>query len=100
MEPGETLEATLVREVEEEIGVVPVAFVPIGTIADPNAAETDPVADHMYAVQTWSGGEPSAPGDEHSELGWFDLPAASGLPDLALGEYRDVVRRALGLLAA
>lgn len=37
VEPGETLEAALAREAGEEIGVVPTAFRPVGTIADPNA---------------------------------------------------------------
>ena len=96
VEPGETLEAALVREAGEEIGVVPTAFRPIGTIADPNATETDPVTYHMYAVEAWSGGEPAALSDEHSELRWFGLEAASSLPDLALVEYRRVFRMALG----
>ena len=83
VEPGETLEAALVREVGEEVGVAPTAFRPLGTIADPNAAGDDPVTYHMYAVEAWSGGEPSALGDEHSELRWFNLPDASSLPDLS-----------------
>lgn len=97
VEPGETLEAALVREVGEEVGVVPAAFRQIGTIADPNASSGDPVTYYMYVVAAWRGGEPSALGDEHSELRWFDLPTASGLPDLALADYRTVFRRALGL---
>lgn len=96
VEPGETLEAALVREVGEEIGVVPAAFRPIGTIADPNAASADPATYHLYAVEAWSGGEPSALGDEHSELRWFDLRTASHLPDLALSEYRRMFTLALG----
>ena len=96
VEAGETLEAALVREAGEEIGVVPTAFRPIGTIADPNATAADPVAYHMYVVEAWSGGEPSALGDEHSELRWFSLQVASSLPDLALSQYRSVFRKALG----
>ena len=88
VEPGETLEAALVREVEEEIGVTPRAFTRVSTMSDPKAAETDPVTFHMFAVQTWIGGEPSMLGDEHSELRWFDLPAASGLPELAPCQFK------------
>ena len=84
VELGETLEAALVREVGEEIGVVPVMFSPLGTIANPNADPTDPVTYHFFAVQAWTGDEPYALGDEHSELGWFDLPTAPGLPDFWL----------------
>lgn len=97
VEPGEALEAALRRELREEIGVTPLAATPLGVIADPNAAADDPAAYHMYAVRAWSGGEPGALGDEHSGLGWFDLAAALALPDLALGEYRQVIRKALAL---
>jgi mutator protein MutT len=97
VEPGETLEVALLREVGEEVGVIPTSFRPIDTIADPNATKADPVTYHMFAVKAWSGGEPFALGDEHSELGWFDLPDASALPDLALGEYRGVFSKALGI---
>ena len=97
VEPGETLEAALAREIGEEIGVVPTAFRPLSTIADPNATRADPVTYHVYAVEAWSGGEPSLLGDEHSELRWFGWQAASSLPDLALGEYRHVFRKAFSL---
>lgn len=95
VEPGETLGAALVREVGEEIGLVPTAFRPIGTIVDPNATPDDPVIYHLYVVEAWTGGEPVALGDEHSELRWFDPEAAIGLPDLALDDYRDVIERML-----
>ena len=36
LEPGETLEEALIREVEEEIGVTPTAFSRLTTIAEPN----------------------------------------------------------------
>lgn len=36
-------------------------------------------------------------GDEHSELGWFSPRTAANFPDLALDEYRQVFREALGL---
>lgn len=104
VEESETLEAALVREVGEEIGVVPTAFRPLDAIADPNAPRADPVtyhlADpvtyHLFAVDAWSGGEPSLLGDEHSELRWSDLRTACDLPGLALDDYRRVFRMALG----
>lgn len=95
-EPGETLEAALVREVGEEIGAVPTAFRPIGAIADPHATDIDPITYHLYVVEAWDGGEPSMLGDEHSDLRWFDLRAASRLSDLALAEYRRVLEELLG----
>ena len=90
-------ERAAVREVREEVGVVPTAWRRLRTITDPNASDADPVVYHMYAVDAWEGGEPVALGDEHSELGWFSPRTAANFPDLALDEYRQVFREALGL---
>ena len=87
-EPGETLIEALVREVQEEVGVTPTTCEFIGTISDPNAPETDPATYHMYGVTAWEGGEPTLFSNEHTELQWFAVVAASALPDLALEEYR------------
>lgn len=86
----------MAREAAEEIGVVSTTFRPIGTIADPNATAVDPVTYHMYLVEAWNGSELFVLGDEHSELRWFGLRAASSLRDLALSKYRGVFREALG----
>lgn len=95
VETGETLDAALVREAREEIGVVPTVFRRWGAIADPKAPASDPVAYHLFVVDAWDGGEPVALGDEHSELRWFVARAACALPDLALDEYRRVFAEAL-----
>ena len=87
-EPGETLIEALVREVQEEVGVTPTTCEFIGTISDPNTPETDPATYHMYRITAWEGGEPILLGNEHTELQWFAVVAASALPDLALEEYR------------
>ena len=95
MKPGEALDVALVREVGEEIGVVPTAFRTIGTIADLNASPDDPVIYYLYVVEAWTGGEPVALGDEHAEQRWFEPEAAIKLPDLAPAEYRDAIARAI-----
>jgi hypothetical protein len=43
----------------------------------------------MYAVTGWHG-EPEILDQEHSELRWFALSAATALPDLALEAYRSL----------
>lgn len=93
IEPGETLEQALVRELREEMGIVPVAFDALATIADPNA----PATYHLYAVTQWQG-EPAIQDEEHSELRWLAPSAAARLPDLALEEYRPLLERLLAVI--
>lgn len=91
VEADETLEEALVRETGEEIGIVPLVYFPLGTIADPTA----PATYHLFGVTSWKG-EPSILDDEHMELSWFKLAQAENLPDLALEAYRPLLR---GLIA-
>jgi 8-oxo-dGTP diphosphatase len=96
VEDGETLTEALVRELREEVGVIPTGYTPLGTISDPNSEAADPVTYHMYAITAWDGGEPTMVGDEHIELAWFAPEAAAALPDLALGDYRRVFSQLAG----
>jgi mutator protein MutT len=92
LEQAETLSAALVRELREEIGVFPTAYTPLGTIDDPNTRQNKPITYHMYVVTEWQGGKPVLRGDEHTELGWFRPGDAILLPDLAMDEYRQLLR--------
>ncbi len=84
VEQDEAFDAALVRELREEIGVVPISFRWLTSIADPR----DPtVIYHMAIVEAWNG-EPAVQGDEHTELCWYGFPLAAALPDLALPKYR------------
>ncbi len=74
------------------MGVAPIEFQLFRSITDPNTATGDPATYHMYAVVAWEGGEPRILDDEHSELRWFTNQDAAALPDLALEEYRDLLR--------
>ncbi|MDP6707989.1 MAG: NUDIX hydrolase [Alphaproteobacteria bacterium] len=94
LEAGESIEETLVREVEEEVGVTPNRFSALGEIDEPNPEINDPHVYHLFTVHDWSGGEPRLASDEHTEIGWFSLAEAVAL-DLALPEYRDYFRRVL-----
>lgn len=85
VEPGESLDQALVRELAEEIGVVPTEW------ANLTALEHAPrsITFHMFAVTGWTG-EPALLGEEHTELRWIEPAAAIGLPDLALEAYHQM----------
>jgi mutator protein MutT len=86
VEPGETLEQTLLREVEEETGVTPIKFAKLTSL------QAGEVALHIYRVDAWTGGDPTLRGDEHEELRWFTIEAACSLSNLATPEYVRVFR--------
>lgn len=91
VEPGETPEQALWRELAEETGV--------GAPADPAAAVAiaaefafDGVILRLYAVHDWVG-EPQALGDEHQRLQWFEPAQAADLPDLSHPRLGELLRR-------
>jgi 8-oxo-dGTP diphosphatase len=84
VEEGEDFEQALHRELQEEIGIVPVEYRKLAPITDPHTKET---IYRMYAVTAWHG-DPRIRDQEHSELKWFKLDAAGRLAGLALEAYR------------
>jgi 8-oxo-dGTP diphosphatase len=94
-EGDETPAETLVRELEEEIGVKPSAFEEIAVLDEPRAAEHGEARYHMFIVTAWGGGEPRLRGAEHSEVRWLHLDDALVLP-LAHPEYSVLFRSVLG----
>ena len=88
-EPGETLAETLVRELEEEIGVTPTVFQQIAMI-DFTEEAGEAVHFHLFRVTAFAG-EPRLANDEHTALRWFGLAEAAALPDLASPRYRPIL---------
>jgi len=94
-EGGETPADTLVREVEEEVGVKACEFEEIAVLEEPKPAKHGEARYHVFVVTAWDGAEPRLLGSEHSELRWLSLDDALALP-LAHSAYGSVFQVALG----
>ncbi len=97
VEPGETLEDALVRELGEEIGISPVRFEFLASVVDPNEIARGGATYHLYCVSGWDGGLPEIRNHEHTQLAWFKLDEAQTLEDLALPDYLTFFERALAI---
>jgi ADP-ribose pyrophosphatase YjhB (NUDIX family) len=96
VEAGETADRALVREVLEEIAVVPTWFERVAVLGEPEPDLYGEGAYHIYRVREWRGGEPTMRGEEHVELRWFTPEEACAMPDLAWDEYRRLFRAIVG----
>ena len=63
---------TLVRELQEEIGVTPIQFEHIKTLFDSNNDHTY----YVFVVTDWKGEPESLQPEEHSTIGWFSINEA------------------------
>lgn len=88
VEPGETLQAALARELQEELGVTPLSARILGVIDEPDPRRNGCGRYHVHLVTAWVGGEPAIRDDEHVRLDWFTPAEAAQLSALALEEYR------------
>jgi 8-oxo-dGTP diphosphatase len=95
VEAGESLEAALIREVQEEIGVTPVVFSLIATVRERNPERHGDMLHHIYAVTQWSGGAPANICDEHSELRWFNVAEMSRLTNIVDCDYPHLAQLAI-----
>jgi 8-oxo-dGTP diphosphatase len=87
VEPGETLEAALVRELQEELGIMATAFRPYTIWRTAPDAPAGPLAYHLYHVTAWQGTLTNAAPAEHTAIRWVPLAEAPALP-LADAAYR------------
>jgi 8-oxo-dGTP diphosphatase len=93
--PGEELEQTLVRELQEEIAVTPTAFSKLAVLHEPQPHIYGEREYHVYVITAWIGPGPTALGEEHSEVRWFPIDEALQL-DLAHPKYADLLRTIQG----
>jgi 8-oxo-dGTP diphosphatase len=87
VEDGESLDAALVREAQEEVGVTPTRFRLIATVRERQPEIYGDALHHIYAVTAWQGGEPSNICDEHTELKWFSVSEMHGLKNIVDPDY-------------
>ena len=73
----------MIRAVQEEIGVVPVAFAWLAEVADPRPDLYGRSVATLFAVTAWTGGEPRNASNEHVRLEWFSEAQLAELNDLA-----------------
>lgn len=69
----ETPEQTLVRELEEELGIVPVEYRLLAVLQEPNPVVHGEGSHRIYLVTKWNGAPRNLREDEHSELAWVRL---------------------------
>lgn len=99
VEPGETVEDALVREISEEIGVTVTKADLLAVVEHPGPSEAQATRSHIFAVTAWIG-EPQNICDEHSQLRWFSLDELQRLKNLAGHGYPDLARQAVSLYRA
>jgi 8-oxo-dGTP diphosphatase len=87
VEDGESLDDALIREVQEEVGVVPSQFRLIATFEERQPEIYEDALHHVYAVTSWHGGNPTNISDEHTELKWFSINEMLLLNNIADAEY-------------
>ena len=99
VEPGEDPSHTLVRELEEEIGITPAAWRFLETVRLPVPAqgEEEPaeMIAHLFLVTAWIGTPANLQPEEHTTIGWFSPDEAMQL-NLADPVYRRLFAQYLG----
>jgi 8-oxo-dGTP pyrophosphatase MutT (NUDIX family) len=77
-ERGETPEQTMLREVEEEIGIRPTAY---RRLPDRSVDAYDyPARIALFVITAWEGEPVNVAADEHSQIRWFEASEIPALP--------------------
>ena len=95
MEEGETPCDALIREVREELGVMPTKFELLAVLKEKRPEINGEALQHVYAVTDWEGGDPSNTSNEHAELKWFTVSEMLTLTNIADMDYPRLVQQAL-----
>jgi len=98
IEPGEHQHQTLVRELQEELGITPTEWTFLETlvasIPKDHGVEAYELYLHLYLVTAWSGTPVNQQLHEHASIQWFSLAQAVQL-DLAHPTYPQIFTKHL-----
>jgi 8-oxo-dGTP diphosphatase len=86
VEPHESNEQALQRELDEELGITPTHWEYLATLPEPDPDRHGPGQYHFYLVTAWHGAPTNRQPQEHARIQWFDLGQAMHL-DLAHPAY-------------
>ncbi|MGC2444652.1 NUDIX hydrolase [Candidatus Binatus sp.] len=92
LEAGESPDQALIRELEEELGIVPTRFELLGVFDELSPEKYGVHEYHIYVVTEWSGSITNRQPHEHSEIRWVALEMAHQL-ELADPRYPELFRR-------
>lgn len=95
VEPGEHHQQTLVRELQEELGITPTKWSYLEEISFPSEP-SDQVTLYLYLVTDWDGTPTNRQLEEHSTIDWFSLEEAIRLP-LAHPDYPAIFEKHLSM---
>lgn len=93
-QPGESSETTLLRELQEEIGVIPTKYEKISVVDDPYPEIHGEYEYHVYLVTAWIGEPRNLAPEEHESVVWFEISEAKRL-DLAHPAFPRLLERIL-----
>jgi len=97
VEPGESRERTLQRELQEELGIVPTAWRYLETLRDMDTIKGAGLTCHFYVVTDWSGTPKNMAPQEHSDISWYRFEEVTQL-ELAHPVYIRIFQNAKSLL--
>jgi 8-oxo-dGTP diphosphatase len=78
-EPGERAEETLIRELREEVAVVPTQWRLLGQVDLPAQGQEQAMPLLLFEVTAWTGMPLNLQPEEHAEIGWFTIDEACQL---------------------
>jgi 8-oxo-dGTP diphosphatase len=98
IEPGERLEQTLIRELQEELGITPTQWIHLKTLAEALPERDEEILCYVYLVLEWEGTPTNQQPEEHAMIAWFGLGQAAQL-ELAHPAYPQLFAQALASAA-